>query len=1023
MTAMQRYACAGGTAARLRETLARFALALACLTAPLAVGAACGAFPSDYPVSAGSELDLKQDIVVNGNPVAEGKTGAGSVVEPDGTRGTASPLLPDLEPPTFPANASSTDATEADSPFSSGTEVFYDEVKIDDGSSVTFTGGGPFHIDKLEVKKDSTVYLGAGTYFIDEMKLDDDVVVVIVGEPVLLHIGEKADLKKNLKINQGGSVTALQVFLHDDSEFKADQNLDFTGVIYGPQAKKVEIKKESTVTGLIATGGDVKIEKDTTITLSPADQVAIAGLSTCVGLHLAILHDGAGINCQAEPVAIEVHGQDDAVDTSYTGTITLATSTGNGDWSLIGGSGTLTNSGNGAGSYTFSPADAGEVILGLRNTFVETINIDVTDGTILEDPDEDQAIAFTESGFVFLADGMPGAIGTQIAGKSSAGSPGAQTLELEAVRTSDSTGACEAGLTGIVNVALAYECLDPVACSVRPVTLGATPIAGNGAGALSAYTVVALDFGGATDGTATFSLAYADSGRIRLHALYDLPDALGAPTGNLMVGASNAFVVRPFGFDVDFGGDRAANGTAGASYAADASGSRFAKAGEPFATTVTAVVWSAADDLDLDGQPDAGASLVDNAVTPNFGQELAPASPIMAHSLFAPAAGSAGLLGGDVLVSGFSAGAAVANLTWDEVGIIDLSASLADHLGSGAGVGGETRNVGRFVPARLDVSESGFTFRDGRDPSWSCTFTYLDQPFTFAADPVVTITARNLAGVVTTNYGASYWKLPAPYLTNRVYASTAPGGTSLDAPAAGLVGASGHADLDGVADLTIEDEVFAYRRNTLPVAPFAAQASLTLPASDLTDSDGICHDAGASACDTAAGDTGQGHTITAITGALLRHGRLDLLSAGGSELLALTLPLAATYFDGSGFTRNVDDNCTGLGTAALDLVNDVEDPPLGDPDIAIGAGATTATLAPSTFAAGALGLALSPPGAANTGFAEMTFDLSVATGADLEWLRHDWDGDGTHDDDPMARGTFGVFRGSDNIIFMREPWN
>ena len=40
---------------------------------------------------AGSELDLKQDVTINGYPVAKGKTGTGSVVEPDGTRSTASP--------------------------------------------------------------------------------------------------------------------------------------------------------------------------------------------------------------------------------------------------------------------------------------------------------------------------------------------------------------------------------------------------------------------------------------------------------------------------------------------------------------------------------------------------------------------------------------------------------------------------------------------------------------------------------------------------------------------------------------------------------------------------------------------------------------------------------------------------------------------------------------------------------------------------------------------------------------------
>ena len=67
--------------------------------------------------------------------------------------------------------------------------------------------------------------------------------------------------------------------------------------------------------------------------------------------------------------------------------------------------------------------------------------------------------------------------------------------------------------------------------------------------------------------------------------------------------------------------------------------------------------------------------------------------------------------------------------------------------------------------------------------------------------------------------------------------------------------------------------------------------------------------------------------------------------------------------------------------------------------------------------AGDAGLALSSPGAGNTGH----FDLSPA-GEDTPWLFGDWDGDGSYDDNPTGRATFGVFSGSDQLIYRREVY-
>lgn len=61
----------------------------------------------------------------------------------------------------------------------------------------------------------------------------------------------------------------------------------------------------------------------------------------------------------------------------------------------------------------------------------------------------------------------------------------------------------------------------------------------------------------------------------------------------------------------------------------------------------------------------------------------------------------------------------------------------------------------------------------------------------------------------------------------------------------------------------------------------------------------------------------------------------------------------------------------------------------------------------------------------STGSIDISVDLS-ATGADLPWLRYDWpeDGnlDGMLDDDPRARATFGIWKGRDQVIYMREVY-
>lgn len=115
------------------------------------------------------------------------------------------------------------------------------------------------------------------------------------------------------------------------------------------------------------------------------------------GPHLAIAHDGAGVICQLEAITLSAHDASHGIDTSYTGTVTLSTSTGNGSWTLVSGSGVLTDLGGGNATYAFSAADNGTVGLNLRDRFPETLNIDATDGTLVEASTEDPDLVFAST--------------------------------------------------------------------------------------------------------------------------------------------------------------------------------------------------------------------------------------------------------------------------------------------------------------------------------------------------------------------------------------------------------------------------------------------------------------------------------------------------------------------------------------------------------------------------------------------------------------------------------------------------
>lgn len=706
--------------------------------------------------------------------------------------------------------------------------------------------------------------------------------------------------------------------------------------------------------------------------------------------HLSITTGGTGITCGPEPINIAAHSTTHAVVSTYTGTITLSTSTALGDWSIIAGTGTLNNgtANDGIATYTFAAGDNGAVTLGLKHATAGTVNINATDGTATEATGtaaagtDDQSVTFVTAGFRFIDSANVENIGTQTAGKDSDTGDGAQTLYLQAIRTDSSTGACvgvfPAGWT--VPIGLASRCIDPAVCSAGKniaFTNNATTtaLAANNDGAPLVYTTVNLLF--TTNSRALFKFNSPDVGRMSLHAAITI-------LGVTYTGASNAFVVKPFGFvlsNILRTSDSFANPAA-----ASATDAAFIKAGDPFSATVTAI--------QLNGTS-----------TPAYGREFSPESVALSNALVAPAGGLNPALDNSSAFGAFSNGAATGTtFAWDEVGIITLTPSVADgdYLGVGNVTGTTSGNVGRFTPHHFMLGAAPtLTNRILAACAPASTFTYMTEALQLGFE----LEAQNAAGSATQNYDTAngFAKLDGSVPTNF-------GVGAINIPAAGA-----KTPLTSRLDLPTSTGSWTAGSGTFTANAGILRATPAVPDGPYTnvnfgiapvDSDGIALTPFDLDVDNNAVNE---HALVGSTE--IRYGRMRMQNAYGSELLSLRIPAAVQYFSGGSFVTNVSDSCTSLpaptSAAGLTFFGQTAKNQLA-------AGETTATLA-SPVAGGLAGLRLSAPGSGNFGFLDV--ELTVPS-----YLQFNWNGGAAFTVNPRARARFGLHRNPSEFIYLREAY-
>lgn len=250
-------------------------------------------------------------------------------------------------------------------------------------------------------------------------------------------------------------------------------------------------------------------------------------------------------------------------------------------------------------------------------------------------------------------------------------------------------------------------------------------------------------------GKATFDLTYPDAGVVQLHVSDPncsvdtgcqisplrrkrlFPESWEQLEGALEVNA------RPWTFALCF--DKPSDGTS-------SSGDGFAAAGERFNVKVRPIVWRG-------GSETAPIQTTDDycaaQITQNFFKSDAPvanvALSIPSTAAVTPVNGQPGVLAG-VTHKKHTNARVFRNLSWSEVGSVRLQAEAkAKYLGMTINQG--YRHVGRFYPEHLEIQSNRFTYPEGHG-SGANGFAYLSQPF----HAQVMIKAKNAQGEQVENY-------------------------------------------------------------------------------------------------------------------------------------------------------------------------------------------------------------------------------------------------------------------------------
>lgn len=932
----------------------------------------CDAIPISFPTYSAADLQVDDDVTINGNTVPKDDYGADTGLGLDGSTSTSSVSIPDFDPTSFPSNSAGTDLDEDDSPLDGSSEVFYDKIDVDDDSSFTFTGAGPFHIDELIVGKRSTLTMSAGVYYIRKFEAKDDSVVT-VNYPTRIFTNDEIKVKKRAEFNKNGEPHDAIIFVYANAKFETDDDAVVVATILGKSNEKVKIDKRTEFTGLILSDGKVELKDDAVLNLTSAQLTRIGQESTCADTpasavsHFVIGHDGAGINCLGESFTLTAVDSDGNAVTTFAEAVTIDTQTTNGTFSLTTGNGTFADvtADDGLMTYTFDAADSGTATFTLdyqqgTNSFDLDAYLTATPTT--RDDDTEGNLVFAPSGFTVtqsaLSNPPPGTINDPIVNQEAGTLFDMHIAAYGQSPTDASCGIIEA-YTGSQNLSFWLDYANPNSGSLVPTVAGTAIASSEGASSPQAITF--------SNGQASVEVRYKDVGQIQI----EMKD------GDIR-GATSAFVVSPADFVITRVEDSSSVANPGASAM---NGTGFVAAGEAFTVVVEA----------RDSQ---------GSRTPNYGNETIPEGlAVTAVNLVAPGGGFNGsandgaMSNSSSFVSSSPAGTFTNTSTsWDETGVIQLQVQVADanYLGAGNVSGTSSGNVGRFTPADFVVASGAV--------SGSCNNrTFMSEP---ALGVSYQVEARGVAGNVLRNYD-----------------STLAGSGNVASLSLVAENSDGGVDLSSRLSVTASNWSNGVRSTATSIAQFVRGGSADGPYGslqlglNLTDALDGQNFSSLNMNAVTTGDCTVGATCNAVSiggPTEIYYGRLEVLNTFGAETSPLEVNLRTAVFNGTDFVINGSDDCTNYRASDASLSNYQD----GLPAVTVLSPVSATSMVDGASVAGS-GIFLSSPGATNTG----SVDVTVNTAS---WLEFDWFGGGAVD--PVGRAIFGQYRGHDKVIYWREVY-
>lgn len=693
-----------------------------------------------------------------------------------------------------------------------------------------------------------------------------------------------------------------------------------------------------------------------------------------------------GLTCSASEVRIKACANDNCSQL-YTDPVT-ATLSPNSALSATGGwvGGSQVNFNNGIATAQLRRNSVGNVSVNVLGSTPASKPFQVNLCSYTNNPNSystaNCTVNFADSGFIV---DVPNAYANQTV-----------TGTIKAVRKDNASQQCLPSFGNVQkSVAFWSEYLNPTAnnSGFRTVSVGVngTPIGQSANNATS----ISLNFN--QNGEASFPISYREAGNVALNARF----TGSGDEQDLLLEGQDSFIRVPRALVLSANNPYNPTHPNGQCSAEDISCNVFARADENFDLIIRAVVAAPIEDNDF----------TNNLTAYNYQQQ----NIALQHTLVQPSTGQSGVLGVNEYTHLLGGTTTVAQKV-SEVGVFDFSLVAPTHyLGLDLASANlpiavtSTGSIGRFIPAYFSVSPMSNVTLDAACKTGNA-FSYLGQPFEYFNSPGLYLQPKSANNADTQNYLIDPWWRYNNQWNGRTYSDSA-NGVNLGFDNLQTSPISRQA-LNN-SGIVLNGERVWYQKPLQPKPVFNSAFDLTLNASNLTDQDGVCYRQNASSpC--------LGYTFSHIDGAMpLYWGKLVIQDVHGPETQALEQPMYVEHFTNNGFVRTIEDSCTALpAITGFTLQSDPNNN--GYTVLTTGVAVPPQVLAEHSAAnlnSGQRAIRFSAPGAGARGVIDSVLDLNAHN---LLWLAEDKDGDNNFDQTTQGRAQFGLYRGSDRVIWWRE---